>query len=291
MVLGYAKFGWEPLTRRLVRHEATVLNELGPLTHDTPLVVPRVLYAGEWRGFEALVLAPLSGAGRTPRRPSDVPVAASAALARLGLHRVERLGDTAYWRRTRLQAAQVAPVLSEHAGQIVLRACRLIEDWWGNVKLHLGQNHGDWIPPNMAIRLDGGFNVWDWERSESDIPLGMDSIQFILFFELRRRTAQHMLTGRAQEYSQKALGRHGLDPNTSRLLITLSLLGSILWFGEARDAGRTEKEDSRFVRALKECLDQNPESDTAAGLGQKPGIHEAANYGTPSPPISGPRQK
>jgi hypothetical protein len=254
-VLAYAKFGWEGLTRQLIRHEATVLGELAPLTRGMPLKVPAVLYSGEWCGLEALVLSPLSCMRRTPRSSADVPIAASVALAGLGARVVQQLGASAFWRRTASQMAQVAPLLSDRARQVTFDTCAAVEDQWGDFNLPVGQNHGDWIPANMSIRTDGAFNVWDWERSGRDVPLGIDAMQFILFVELQRRAPDRRLAGRLQAYGEAALSRHGLDPRTSVLLTVLSLLRSILWFGESRAAGRQEKEDDRFIRALEVIVD------------------------------------
>jgi len=76
-VLGYAKFGWEKLTCRLMRHEAVVLRDLRLLTQGSAFRVPEVIHAGEWQGLETVVLAPLDCKGRTPRAFADLPVAAS----------------------------------------------------------------------------------------------------------------------------------------------------------------------------------------------------------------------
>jgi hypothetical protein len=75
-VLAFGKFGWEPLTRRLVHQEGNVLAELGPLCQGTSINVPEVLYHGSWRDFEVLVVAPLTDKGRTPRSLSEIPVTA-----------------------------------------------------------------------------------------------------------------------------------------------------------------------------------------------------------------------
>lgn len=258
-VLAYAKFGWEKLTRRLVQHEAAVLDELAPLTRGTALHVPKIIYKGAWHGFETLVVAPLSDGGRTPRTLLDLPLAAADAMGNLRPERCERLGDSAFWRRTTTQAALLAPMLGMHACGVVLQACSAIEERWGDVRLQIGQSHGDWIPPNISIRPDAGFNVWDWERSEDDIPLGIDTMQFILFLEARRHTLDRRPGWRALARGREALRDHGLQKKQVTLLTCLSLLRSILWFGEAREAGRDEDEDQQFVMMLEECLYSNPD--------------------------------
>src|SRR3546814_14624664 len=58
-VLAYAKFGWETLTRQLVRHEAEALDDLAGMPKGTLLMVPRVLFSGDRRGRAVIVLASL----------------------------------------------------------------------------------------------------------------------------------------------------------------------------------------------------------------------------------------
>ena len=255
-VLAYAKFGWEALTRRLIRHEANVLEELAPCTRGLPLRVPGVIYRGEWCGLEALVLSPLAGSGRTPRSPASVPIGTSVALAATKVRTVARLGDSRYWERMAAQLAEVAPALGDHARQVARHACEVVERRWRHAEIVFGQTHGDWIPPNMSVGRDGTFNVWDWERSQDDAPLGIDAAQFILFLALRRTPADRQLIARVRIHAEQALARHGLESAHAELMITLSLLGSLLWFGEARAAGRGEPEDSRFVRALETVLER-----------------------------------
>ena len=253
-VLAYAKFGWEPLTRRLIHHEANVLRELSPLTRGTVLQLPTVLYAGDWCGLETLVLAPLEGTGEPPRSCAEVPVAASVALSSIRPSTLERLGDSTFWRRTVARVTRLAPYLPETARQTILEARWAVESRWGNIRLPTGQVHGDWIPPNMLISSDGKFNIWDWERSQSDVALGIDTAQFLLYLEMRRHQPYRRLVSRVKRYGEIALDRHGLDPTTLLPLLALSLLETVLWFGEAKEAGREGQESTPFVRTLMAVL-------------------------------------
>ena len=42
-----------------------------------------------------------------------------------------------------------------------------------------GAWHGDWAPWNMAAH-DGRVMLWDWERFETDVPVGFDALHFEL---------------------------------------------------------------------------------------------------------------
>jgi hypothetical protein len=275
-VLAYAKFGWDDLTRRLVRREGTTISELERLTVGLPLHVPRILYRGDWNGLEALVLAPLSHMGRSPRRPSRLPIAASIALAGMRPRSVEPLGASKFWRRMATQAKECAPALRPPSTDAALMACDLVESRWGDLPIALGQTHGDWIPPNIALRTDGAFNIWDWEHGVADGPLGLDAMQFLLFVALNRRTPDRAFARRLLRDAETALPHLGIHPGIALPSLVLSLLGSLLWFAEALAAGRAGQEDSRFAAALAVFLDEAGRSDRLAAVGPKTPRAQAA---------------
>ena len=257
-VLAYAKFGWEELTSRLIRHEAAVLGEMARLTRGSVLRVPEVLHAGEWQGLETLILAPLKGTGRTPHSFADFPVAASRTLAAVCPHAIERLTDSSFWRRSRARVQQLGPFLSPQSHALVRRARDAVEAHWSDTKVQTGRCHGDWIPPNMLLRTDGVYNVWDWERSASDTPFGIDAIQFVVFLTLLQRRPSLTSGGHAERIGRKVLAELDLDPDHFTMLAVLTLLQTLLWYAEARQAGREGEEDSRFPQALTAILDALP---------------------------------
>lgn len=248
--LAYAKFGWDDLTKGLIRGEAEILRDLGPRVGGSGLHIPKVLHSGSWNGLEVLVVAPLENMRTTPWRLADMPVAASIALGSIRARSLTRLEDGAFWRRVSKEVDLAAPELEPPSGQILLAARSAIQERWGDVALTIGQSHGDWIPPNISIRGDGAYNVWDWERSEPDVPLGLDTLQFVLFVELNSRPVSTDLVRRVEGHARRGLLRQNLDPHLVQLLAPLSLMRSLLWFAEARRAGRDEPEDARFTRAL-----------------------------------------
>jgi hypothetical protein len=216
-----------------------------------------------------IVVAPLKDMGATPWRATDVPVAASIALVGTQMRTRSRFGDSAFWSRVVGEVERAVPIMEAETAQILLTARAAIEDRWGDVELLNGLSHGDWIPPNISIRRDGAYSVWDWERSEPDVPLGLDTLQFILFVELRKRPVSAELVRRVELHGRRALLRQNLSPDLVRLLASLSLLRSLLWFSEAQHAGRNVSADSRFAQALELFLAESQNSaasvSTAAG--------------------------
>lgn len=255
-VLAYAKFGCEALTRRLVRHEAEVLDELAVLTSGSPLKVPRVLFSGAWRGIEALVLNPLVGQRLQVRSVSDLPVEMAIALAELRERSFAELGNSACWHRLAAQLEQVMMSLDEQSRRTLVMAREKIEDRWAGVNLPLGQCHGDWIPPNMSVARDGSYNLWDWELSEGDTPLGIDAMHFILQMELRSCRSAPATARRLCSLGREALLRLRLDPKQAPLLVALNLLRMIILYGEARRLAEGKDGDRRHIRVLQAVVER-----------------------------------
>src|SRR3546814_2619099 len=82
---------------------------------------------------------------------------------------------------------------SDLGREVLVTARNEIEDRWGGASLPMGQCHGDWIPPNMSVARDGSYNLWDWELSDGDTPLGIDAMHFILRSEEHTSELQSLM--------------------------------------------------------------------------------------------------
>lgn len=253
-VLAYAKFGLDPLTKRLVRREGEVLAELAPLCAGTAVHIPALLHRGAWNSLEALVVSPLGGKGLMPRTAGEVPAKIAEVVAGLRPRQMAKLGTCDCWQRMREQAKDCIPALGPKAGNTVARAMDRVEALWGHETVALGQSHGDWIPPNISVLADGSCNIWDWERGDADVPLGADTLQFVTFAEMRRAMTGKPLTERVIEAGGNALALQGQPRQQAHMLMAFSLIRSLLWFGEARFEGRTAEVDENFVKALENCM-------------------------------------
>lgn len=254
-VLAYAKFGWEPLTRRLIRHEARILRALAARTAGTPVAVPDVLHAGPWEGLETLIVSPLGDDGRMPRDPADIPVAANRCLAAIGGTKQVPLGDSTYWSRMKRRVESLSPLLPADVGEVLRSTARRLSSLFGDRSIAFGLQHGDWIPPNITVRRDGGVNVWDWERGSYSAPRGIDTLQFILYRMIRRRDPGRMLIRRLRPVAAAALEDQGVAGDLAVPLAGLSLMETLLWFGEASQAGRDAAVELRYLDALRTLLD------------------------------------
>lgn len=168
---GYAKVGINELTNELVNAEASRLARVNDLPWRS-LRPPRVLLDDTFEGRRVLTTAPLAGAG-AERQPAALPVAATRELSA----------------HTPVSTATLAAVLSGAESDVRVRSLTAqVLARWGERVLPVGASHGDWTPWNMAYstdRVEGGssagdrvLDVWDWERFETDRPLGFDIVHF-----------------------------------------------------------------------------------------------------------------
>lgn len=160
--LAWVKVGDTPASAALVDREAAALERLAGarLRH---LVVPRVLHHGTWRDLRLLVLSPVGEGGG---RRADLPAAAMAELAAAGGVRRDPLAASAFWDRLRAVGAR-----HERFGAVLDRAGATA----GDREVACGWSHGDWTPWNMAWVGDA-VHAWDWERFETDTPIGADAL-------------------------------------------------------------------------------------------------------------------
>jgi hypothetical protein len=172
-VLGYAKVGVTDLSRRLVRAETATL-ELLESARTRAVTIPAVRHAGRWQDAEILVLDPLRAAGRPPRHPASLLQAAAAEVAAIaGTHRAPLLASP-YWQRLGSRLSDLGERgagFAELAASLGARA--------GSTDLIFGSWHGDWTRTNVTVR---GATVlaWDWERFETDVPVGFDPLHYHL---------------------------------------------------------------------------------------------------------------
>jgi hypothetical protein len=251
MVLGYAKIGWNALTRQLIRQEARALADLERRGSSLALFeVPRILHRGVWRELEILILSPLHGRTLGRSRPHiAAAVAAMKEISHLSAGDEMRLVQSDYWRsiRDRVLAVDVGFALGDLAGRV--------EERYGEEILSFGSWHGDWVPWNMAWRR-GKLAVWDWERSGHGVPVGLDAAHFD--FQVALAAAHHRpasaldqtLTGDSPLLSSLPLPR-----KRKRLLLVLHVLEMSVRRAEGRRAGLTPP-DATYRPALAELLRQ-----------------------------------
>lgn len=191
--VGYAKLGWDPVTRTQVAAEAAALvRTVGLAT----LRAPRLLAAGTSDDLEVCVTAPMPP--RVQRLSADfVPSAAVLREVACLDGALERTALGASVAVARARAA-IGSLPDPVAGELDSVLDELVETH-GATELEFGRWHGDWVPWNMARDPEmprsgtpgsGALWVWDWEYSRSPAPLGFDALHW--HYQLA-----HVVAGRA----------------------------------------------------------------------------------------------
>lgn len=180
-VLAFAKIGTSPLAERLVRAEGETLRRLGSIGTGT-VRAPRAVHIGMWREMALLVQEALPIQSSRP-----VGTAALLCLVRdlsqaFGTTTVE-WGLSEHARRVRDRLTKLCP---GEATSELLAALDILEA--REQPVPMGSWHGDLTPWNCAYG-DGSVLVWDWERFETDVPVGFDLLHFRLQGSLARAGA------------------------------------------------------------------------------------------------------
>ena len=182
-IVGYAKVGWSPLSRRLVVREADALSRAeGRL--PAWLRAPVVLHRQPWLGGVVVVTSPLVPSSRLgallPRRPAGsarsrprdagIPAIVHAiAASEAGVARVGELELFAEWADVGLATAvDLQAVRAQHR----------------DITIATGLWHGDLTPWNLSAR-PSSVTVWDWEFAGRGRPIGFDALHHE--FERHRR--------------------------------------------------------------------------------------------------------
>lgn len=175
--LAFVKIGDSDLTSGLVRGEAESLRRIGK-TSWKALSVPELIHVGSWNSFDVLVMSALPVRARPPLRRS-VPVPPERAMRELALGFAEGKQPAVaspFMQRLRSGALDV---VDESAKETYSAALDRISEEYPDTVLAFGAWHGDWTPWNMSWRRRR-IQLWDWERFETGVPVGMDRIHYVL---------------------------------------------------------------------------------------------------------------
>jgi hypothetical protein len=242
-LLGFAKVGWNDVTRALVRNEGEVLASIAERTRS--FRVPELVDHGAFGDVELLVMRPIPGAASFGASQA-FPVEAAREIATLWPRRDEPLGTSAYRadlveRIAAFGDAPVASVAREAIDRLVAR--------YGERPLAFGGWHGDFTPWNVT---HGGavLAIWDWERSGAIVPIGMDAARFDLDvrMKVKRQSPADAIAASVLSLGP-TLEAMDASPGSATLVVTLHALEMVLRFEEARTAG-FEGREPLYERAL-----------------------------------------
>jgi hypothetical protein len=178
--LGYMKVAWNDLTERLVANEADVLRrwaEAPPATFR----VPRLALDGRWRERRIAVTHAFrhSIARHAPLDALPEPNVLHEVASRGGVG-TRSVSSLELWHAIRESLSRSG---SDGDGMVAL-ATRF-DETFGDLELAAGAWHGDLAPWNMS-RTRRGLTIWDWERSRSGVPVGLDLVHFTIQLGIHR---------------------------------------------------------------------------------------------------------
>ncbi len=220
--VGFAKLGTTPATRRMVRTEAAALGRLGG--RHGPLLVPRLLTAGQWHDTEHSVSEPLPPDVRRWTDGAEATVPAITRVARSGTVTRTPLTGSRYAMQLRQRIADSRGRARDNEVAEVL--CR----WLGHLEqdhtpLEFGRGHGDWIRDNLG-RWGAGLAAWDWEHSSDDTPIGFDLLHW--HFHERLATAGLRAAVSALDAATPRLALLDVPAVAHRFVASLYLLDSFV---------------------------------------------------------------
>lgn len=179
--LAFVKVGDTPIAADLVRAETSALRTFTASGMPDGIEVPEVMHHDRWHRLELLVLSPIVTSRRRWRRRDTIPSVAMREFAgHLGTARMP-LAETPGWR-----ALQASPTLHDDDRQaaVLRRAIAMVEVKHGDHEVEAGCWHGDWTAWNMSWR-ENRVQLWDFERFESGVPIGLDYAHYRVQSTLR----------------------------------------------------------------------------------------------------------
>jgi hypothetical protein len=226
------KLGWNDVTRSLLDNEARVLRAWGA-SPPSSFRVPRLVHHGTWDRLTALAVSPVPtplfrrGARSAMPRPDVLrEIASLGGVRRVPLTRSPFLDRVAH----RVETTPMDPSVRSIASAAIdaLRAPDRL--------FAVGTWHGDWAPWNMTT-AEGSLHIWDWERSEDGVPIGLDALHFAFEVGYHKRslapgTAVREAVDRCRGVLEALGVDHGLDA-----LVALYALERLTRLEEGRAAG------------------------------------------------------
>lgn len=216
--VGFAKIGWNRLTKGLLSNEITWLGstDVQALTRVQP---PQVLHQSPWNGLDVLVVADVAP---RPRVREPLPgTAAFLEVASIGGSRATSLSSLPLWQG-------LGPDTQDRSWP---RALEQVVTRHGDGPVPVGTWHGDWVRQNCATRR-GITHLWDWEFAATGAPIGLDVFHYAAQPLLwREDTSAEVALARAAHVAGPVLASLGLvapERAAVRDLYPLALAGRYL---------------------------------------------------------------
>jgi hypothetical protein len=173
--IAFVKIGGTEVTEALVRREAGSLERLAEAGLPAELEVPRLLHLGTWEGSTIVAMTALETSFlQRPKRQFEVPAEEMGLFEASFDEGTRPLTDSQLWdQMVTAQKSLTSAGVRLRLGD-ALEQLRLASE---ERPLRFGAWHGDWTPWNMSRRR-GRLQLWDWERFETGVPMGLDRCHY-----------------------------------------------------------------------------------------------------------------
>ncbi|QSB06174.1 hypothetical protein [Natronoglycomyces albus] len=221
--VAFVKIGVNDLTRDLVDAEASALRQLATGPELPGLRVPRLLHHGQWNEFTVLVTEALP-AWHKPAFCSEARLHSCMRTLATKFGTAEyRLAYSPYLARLTQRLHLLAKRGEADTTTLTDAADDLIREL-SHQKLTFGAWHGDWTEWNTSAAPEELY-IWDWERFDTDVPLGFDLLHHRLQTDIISQgcdptTAVLNLISQANQH----LAPFGLLPGQARPTVLLYLV-------------------------------------------------------------------
>lgn len=156
--VAWVKIGIDVHTDALVAHEIAALHDVA--SRDPSLVTPPLLASGAWQCHPLLVLGHIE----MDESAAELALTPAAIRAIAGVTHDDEVVGSTWW-----QSLEDAP---DDDGAVAALLAALAPDVAGR-RWPFGRWHGDLAPWNATWQGDR-LLAWDWERSHTPVPLGLD---------------------------------------------------------------------------------------------------------------------
>ncbi len=167
-LVAVAKLGPDPHTAAMVRNEAEWLGHLAA-NPIAGVITPDLLHHGQFGDSELLVMSVLPLVSDAGVPFDEVPNDRLDVFIERGCEGKAGLEASTWWDKLQQRLSTLDDAVVKSA------IGRVTADTAGDA-LALGAFHGDWSPWNVGRSTDGRWCIWDWERTTTGVPIGLDQL-------------------------------------------------------------------------------------------------------------------
>jgi Phosphotransferase enzyme family len=245
--LAHAKVGDTDVASGHVRGEAEALRRLADRLFAR-VAPPQLIHHGRWRDLEVLLMTSVATSPWHRRGRHQFPAVAMTEIFETFREPSVPLDETPAWQRW---VARADALSDPGRRSRLVDAMGAVARTWSSTALPVGAWHGDFTPWNMG-RNGPRLSVWDWERFETGVPLGLDAVHYAV----NVRTRQSGFT--SSSVSSGLAAARGLVPRDVRpgpVLAAYLTAISVRYLGAAEGAGGVVIDGSAIVmlEALERC--------------------------------------